>query len=79
MSYTVERTIEDVEFGGRHVDEIRESVKKDMVEDGVTITETRVENRLRERLKEIANDRTLNEQGDNRLHHSIDHGDVTDE
>lgn len=79
MSYTVERTIEDVEFDGRHVDEIRKSVKKDMIEEGVTITETRVENRLRERLKEIASDQTLNVQGENRLHHEIDHGDVTDE
>lgn len=72
--YTVERTIENVEFEESHVEEIREQVRHNMVDEGHTnINEDEVEERTKERLVELAEDRTLHEQGDNRLHHDISH------
>lgn len=73
-AYVVRRTIEDVEFSASHVDEIRESVRHDMVDEGhETLDPEVVEERVQERLLEIARDNTLYSQGDNRLHTDINH------
>ena len=72
--YTIKRTISDVEFGESHVEEIRESVKHELVEEGKTnLKESTIERRTKERLLEIAEDQTLMNQGDCRLHTEISH------
>lgn len=77
--YTVQRTIADVEFEEERVDEIRKKVRKDLIDEGrPDAPDSVVEQRVKERLVEIARDDTLHSQGDNRLHNDIDHELVED-
>lgn len=72
--YTVERSIENITFPEKEVEEVRERVRHEMIDAGETsLDEEEVEQRVQERLVDIARDRTLNEQGDNRLHNDINH------
>lgn len=81
MSFTVERDIENVEFDEMVIEEVRERIRKELVEEkkSVKLDETIVEERVQEELFEIAVQRTMEQQGDNRLHLDIVHGSVIED
>jgi len=81
MGYKVERDIKDVEFDEVQIEEIRERIRKELVEEksSVELDEALVEERLQEELFEIAVQRTLQQQGDNRLHLDVRHGSVRED
>jgi len=72
-SFVVQREIEDVTFSQSFVDKIRQKIKKDQIDEFGSVQEQMLEDAVEARLLEIAEQRTLNNQGDNRLHLSIDH------
>ena len=72
-SFVVEREIEDVTFSQSFVEEIRQKIKKDQVDEFGSVQEQMLEDAVEARLLEIAKQRTLNNQGDCRLHLSITH------
>lgn len=64
----------DLTFEEQTVEEVRERVRHNMIDEGETsLDEDEVEQRVRDRLLDIAQERTLQEQGDNRLHRDVDH------
>lgn len=80
MSYTVERSIEDVEFPDTQVEEFRQSIRKDLVDEGyTTIPDDIVQERLEEKLMEVARDMTLSAQGHNDLHLDISYGELVED
>jgi len=70
----VEREIEDVTFSQSFVEEIRQKIKKDQIDEFGSVQEQMLDDAVEARLLDIAEQRTLNNQGDCRLHLSIDHG-----
>lgn len=77
--YTVERTIEDVEFDERTIEELRAEIQHDLLEEGKPQHEEKIEKRLEEKLVDLAWNRTLFAQGDADLHLDIDVGEVKEE
>lgn len=78
--YRVERTIEDVVVEEETVEEVQKRVRKEMIDEGqTTLDEDEVEKRVQEELLELAVDRTLYSQGDNRLHNEVTHDLVVEE
>lgn len=74
-AYFVERDIEPVEFSEQYVENRRKDIRKELIDEGITNpSDELVERRVREELEEVAQDMTLNAQGDNSLHRDIDVG-----
>lgn len=72
--YTVERSIEDVEFTEDDIEEVRERVRKQLVEEGYEvedITEDLVQSRVEDKLVQMVKEQTNYQQGDNRLTRKI--------
>jgi hypothetical protein len=71
---TVERTIQDVTYEESTIEEVKDRVRHEMVDDGVTdLSGSEFEKRVKEELLDMARDATLYSQGDNRLAHDITH------
>lgn len=77
-AYTVERTIEDVEFTENKVQEIRNNIKSDLFEKHGKVPQKMLEERLHDKLEKMARDKTLNAQGHNDLYYAISVGGVVD-
>lgn len=78
VEYAVKREIENVEFSEQQCEEFREEIRKGLIDKGVQPDEQQVENRLTEKLEELAKDRTLNDQGHSDLTREIEHGDAVE-
>lgn len=73
-AYTVQRSIEDVEFTESDVAEVREQVRKNLVDEGYEVDEITtelVENRVEDKLVQMAKEQTQYQQGDNGLTREI--------
>jgi len=77
VEYAVNREIEPVEFSVSYVKRRRETIRKNFIDEGVyDPSDEKVEQRLREQLRETAKNMTLEDQGHNDLHRDIKYGEV---
>lgn len=71
---TVERTIEDITYEEGTIEEVKDRVRHEMVDDGFTdVSGSEFEKRVEEELLKMAQDATLYSQGENRLANDITH------
>ncbi len=71
---TIRRKIEDITYEESTLEEVKERVRHDMVDEGFTnLDGPEFENRVQEELLEMAVNSTMYSQGDNRLHNDITH------
>lgn len=72
-TYTVERTIDDIEFSEDRVERLRKEIKKELIENDEPLLDSVIEERLKQKMQEIAVQQTNEEQGHNDLHRYISH------
>lgn len=69
---TIERTIDNITYEEGTIEEVKDRVRHEMVDEGFTdVSGAEFESRVEEKLLEMAQDATLYSQGENRLANDI--------